>query len=138
MLHGKDVLKRTFCVVSALVIVSGYCITPIIATSSAEQRRQVKSELQNKRQELAKELRNAKDNVNEEAGKKKNLDAQIEVVQRQIDESNAYIDDLDKEIGDVYITGTPWEVLSYVSSVTGFELAFTESDLTSFPNYNYP
>lgn len=45
---------------------------------------------------------------------------------------------LDKEIGDVYITGTPWEVLSYVSSMTGIVLGFTQNDLTSFPNYNYP
>lgn len=101
MSHGKEILKRTFCAVSSFVIMGGYCVCPIIATSRTEQRRQAKAELQNKRQELAKELQSAKDNVNEEAEKKKNLDAQIDIVQKQIDESNAYIDDLDKEIEDI-------------------------------------
>lgn len=100
-MHGKDAFKRVFCLVSSLAIIGGYCITPIIATDKADQRRQAKSDLQNKRKELAKELQSAKDNVNQEAEKKKNLDAQIDVVQRQIDESNGYIDDLDKEIEDI-------------------------------------
>ncbi len=100
-MHGKGVLKRTFCVVSSLMIMTGYFIPPIIATSATEQRRQAKADLQNKRKELASELQSAKDSVNEEAGKKKNLDAQIEVVQKQIDESNAYIDDLDKDIEEI-------------------------------------
>ena len=94
LLRGKGILKRTFCAVSSFVIMGGYCVCPIIATSRTEQRRQAKAELQNKRKELAKELQSAKDNVNEEAEKKKNLDAQIDIVQKQIDESNAYIDDL--------------------------------------------
>lgn len=101
MLHGKDILKRTLCLLSSLTMISGYCLAPIIATSRTEQRRQAKSELQSKRKELAKELQSAKDNVNEEAEKKKNYDAQIDIVQKQIDESNAYIDDLDKEIEDI-------------------------------------
>ncbi|MDO4200214.1 MAG: peptidoglycan DD-metalloendopeptidase family protein [Clostridia bacterium] len=101
MLRGKEFLKKAFCVVSSLMMITGYCISPIIATSRAEQRRQAKADLQNKRKELANELKNAKDNVNEEAEKKKNLDAQIEILQKQIDESNAYIDDLDGEIADI-------------------------------------
>lgn len=44
---------------------------------------------------------------------------------------------LDKEIGGAYITGKPWEVFSYIATMTGIELAFTENDLTSFVNYNY-
>ena len=45
---------------------------------------------------------------------------------------------LDAEIGDSYITGKPWEIFSYIENNTGIELAFTESDLTNFVNYNYP
>jgi hypothetical protein len=44
---------------------------------------------------------------------------------------------LDKEIGDEYITGTPWEVLSLVSTMTGYPLAFIETDLANFTNYTY-
>lgn len=44
---------------------------------------------------------------------------------------------LDKEIGDAYITGTPWEVFSQVSAQTGYQLSFTENDLSDFINYTY-
>lgn len=44
---------------------------------------------------------------------------------------------LDKELGGAFISGTPWVVLSYVSQQTGYPLAFTESDLSSYPNINY-
>lgn len=101
MLRGKETLKRIFYMIFSLMIVSGYCIFPIIATSMIEQRRQAKVELQNQRKELAKRFQSAKNDVDEEAEKKKNLDAQIDVVQKQIDESNAYIEDLEKEIADI-------------------------------------
>lgn len=44
---------------------------------------------------------------------------------------------LDKEIGDTYITGSPWEVFSLISTQTGYNLAFTESDLEEFTNYSF-
>ena len=44
---------------------------------------------------------------------------------------------LDKEIGGLTISGTPWQVLSEVSHQTGYPLSFTESDLTQFINYDY-
>ena len=45
---------------------------------------------------------------------------------------------LDKEIGDLQISGTPWVVFQQVSLACDYPLAFTENDLTSFPNYNQP
>lgn len=44
---------------------------------------------------------------------------------------------LDKQLGGVFITGTPWEVFQIVSQITEIPLGFTEADLTAFPNYTY-
>ena len=44
---------------------------------------------------------------------------------------------LDKNIGGITISGTPWEVLSEVSNQTGYALSFTQSDLSNFINYTY-
>ena len=101
MSHGKEILRRTICVVSSMVIFSGYFISPMIATGTIEQRKQSKAELQNKRNALMKDLQSAQSGVNEEKKKKENLDSQIKVVQDQIDESNAYIEDLDKELEEL-------------------------------------
>lgn len=43
---------------------------------------------------------------------------------------------LDKEIGDLQISGTPWVVFQQVSLACGYELAFEETDLINFPNYD--
>lgn len=43
---------------------------------------------------------------------------------------------LDKEIGDLLISGAPWPVFQQVSLACDYPLAFTENDLASFPNYD--
>lgn len=98
MLHGNRSVKRVFCLLSSLLMLSGYFVTPIIATSRIEQRKSAKLALQNRRKELEKELNSTMSNFNEEEGKKKNLDSQIEVLQNLIDESTQYIEELENEI----------------------------------------
>ena len=44
---------------------------------------------------------------------------------------------LDKELGGLILSGTPWEVLSVVSTETGYQLSFTESDLNKYINHGY-
>ena len=44
---------------------------------------------------------------------------------------------LDKNIGGLIISGTPWEVFEQIVSETGIELAFDEEDLEDFINYAY-
>ena len=44
---------------------------------------------------------------------------------------------LDMDIGGEIISGTPWQVFSFVSAQTGMQLAFTESDLSNFINNTY-
>lgn len=44
---------------------------------------------------------------------------------------------LDRELGDIFITGTPWEVFNQVYAQTGYPLAFTEVDLVEYVNYTY-
>ena len=41
---------------------------------------------------------------------------------------------LDKEIGDLQVSGNPWAVFQQVELATGYPLAFEESDLLSFIN----
>jgi len=44
---------------------------------------------------------------------------------------------LDKDLGGLTLSGTPWEVFSEIATQTGYPLAFTESDLSSFRNTTY-
>lgn len=43
---------------------------------------------------------------------------------------------LDVELGSVQINGTPWKMFEIVSSITGYQLDFTEGDLATYPNYD--
>ena len=43
---------------------------------------------------------------------------------------------LDIPIGGRYLSGTAWQILSEVSTITQYPLAFTEEFLEDFPNYN--
>lgn len=43
---------------------------------------------------------------------------------------------LDKPLGDVQVTGTAWEMFQQVARDTDYELAFDETDLAQFINYN--
>lgn len=44
---------------------------------------------------------------------------------------------LDKELGGMYLSGTPWQVLSFASEQTGYQLSFDENHLATYINYNY-
>ena len=44
---------------------------------------------------------------------------------------------LDQELGGTFLTGNAWEMFQAVSANTGMQLDFDETDLESFPNYNY-
>lgn len=43
---------------------------------------------------------------------------------------------LDVPLGSIQLSGSPWEMFSAVSTMTGYPLDFIETDLESFPNYN--
>ena len=45
---------------------------------------------------------------------------------------------LDKELGSLIISGTPWEVLTEVENQTGYELGFDEAFVNTFLNPSYP
>lgn len=45
---------------------------------------------------------------------------------------------LDKELGSLIISGTPWEVLTEVENQTGYELGFDETYVNTFLNPSYP
>lgn len=44
---------------------------------------------------------------------------------------------LDKDIGGIVFSGTVWQLFEYIQRQTGYQLAFTESDLLNFPNHEY-
>lgn len=41
---------------------------------------------------------------------------------------------LDVPLGDTQLSGTPWQVFQAIERMTGYELAFDETDLETFPN----
>lgn len=44
---------------------------------------------------------------------------------------------LDKDIGGIIFSGTIWQLFEYIQRQTGYQLAFTQSDLLNFPNNEY-
>lgn len=45
---------------------------------------------------------------------------------------------LDKELGSLVISGTPWEILTEVENQTGYPLGFNEAYVNTFLNPSYP
>lgn len=44
---------------------------------------------------------------------------------------------LDKQLGGLILSGTPWQLFQIVAQNTGYPLAFTEAFVQSLPNYEY-
>ena len=44
---------------------------------------------------------------------------------------------LDKSFGGLIISGTPWQLFQIIAQNTGYQLAFTESDVNALPNHEY-
>ena len=95
MLRGRNI-RRLLILMLALLL--GFQSPLCTAQINVSEKQRAKAELQEKRKALTDELQEAKKEVQEEATKKTALDKQVAIVQQQIDVSNGYITNINKEI----------------------------------------
>lgn len=101
LLHGKNKLKG-ISLLSAISVMVSPIMSGMYAVSGTDinYNEATKKQLQEKSQNLQKELEVAKNDIEDEVSKKDALDKQIVIVKNQIDVSNRYIEKLNNEIED--------------------------------------